>query len=264
MDNSPIGIFDSGLGGLTVLKELLTQLPNESFIYLGDTARLPYGTKSPDTIRKYLLQTSKFLAEKKVKAIVVACNSASSVVKDSETYNDIPIYGVIKPGAQSAVSKTDNQRIGVIATTATINQDSYKNAIHKLAPEAKVHSKACPLLVPLVEEGWHEDPLTNLILHRYLSDLLGDGIDTLVLGCTHYPVLKTNIKKIVGPYISLVDSAEAIAFVLKEKLSSANLLSDSKKPYLKVFATDVNDSFPLMVQRVLGTDAKIPVEVVNL
>lgn len=264
MSNAPIGIFDSGLGGLTVLKELKAQLPNESFIYLGDTARLPYGTKSPETIRKYLQQTSSFLANKNVKAIVVACNSASSVVTENETISGIPIYGVINPGADSAINKTAKNRIGIMGTTATITQDSYKKAIHKLAPDTKVFSKACPLLVPLVEEGWHEDPITNLVLHRYLADLMGDGIDTLVLGCTHYPVLKESIKKIVGPYISLVDSAEAISKVLKEKLSEANLISDNQKPYVKFYATDINESFSLMAQRILGTDTKIPVEAVNL
>lgn len=221
---SPIGVFDSGLGGLTVLKSLATQFPQENFLYLGDTARLPYGTKSPATIRKYSEQIMDFLAAHSVKAIVVACNSASSTLKESE-WKGIPVYDVITPGAGLAVASSSTGRIGVLGTRATVASQVYDKKIKLLAPEAVVVSQACPLFVPLVEEGWTDDPVTNLIVYRYLQPLLVENIDTLVLGCTHYPLLSAVIKKIVGSGVTLLDSGSAVAEILKQDFASGKILA---------------------------------------
>lgn len=241
-DNRPIGLFDSGIGGLTVLRTLISHLPQESFIYLGDTARLPYGNKSAATIERYLIQNIKFLKSQDVKAIVVACNSASTVLlaNDDKKKMDfgIPVYNVIEPGAASAVQASLVKRIGVLGTRATVAAKSYSNLLKKLDPAITVVSQACPLLVPLVEEGWEDDPLTNLIIYRYIQPLLQTGIDTLVLGCTHYPALRGGIGRVVGPNVSLIDSSEAILGLIQADLENGRLKKSLLKQKLRCLTTD--------------------------
>lgn len=245
-----IGIFDSGVGGLTVLKELKQTLPHESFTYLGDTARLPYGSKSPRTIQLYLKQNIRFLEEPGVKALVVACNSASSVLED--TYWDgIPIYGVIKPGSAAALEVTQNRHIGVLGTRATVESGAYVTALRELDPNIRITQQACPLLVPLVEEGWIHDPVTNQILERYLAAPLEAGADTLILGCTHYPVLKKAIAAIAGPQIRLVDSAEVMARTLKADLGSGRIAPERGPGTTHIWTTDTNHAFQEVGRHIL-------------
>lgn len=211
MNNKAIGIFDSGIGGLTVYKAIKKKMPNEKIVYLGDTARLPYGTKSPDTIKKFSEQNSRFLLSKNVKMIVIACNSSSSY---AEAYLqdklEIPVLGVIGPGSEAATS-LGSGKIGVIGTTATISSGSYEAAIKERSPESTVISRDCPLFVPLAEEGWIDHKVTKLVAEEYLLPLKKRGIKTLVLGCTHYPVLKNVIGDVMGESIYLIDSAEVMA-----------------------------------------------------
>lgn len=235
-----IGIFDSGIGGLTVFRALKQALPGESFVYLGDTARLPYGSKSPETIRRYLTQNLRFLKDQHIKAVVVACNSASTVLEEG-TWENMPIYGVIRPGARAALACTKGH-VGILGTRATVTSRAYVHAIHELHEDIRVDQQACPLLVPLVEEGWHGDPITRQILERYLEPLLASGVDTLVLGCTHYPVLKSMIAEIVGPTIQLVDSAEAIAAMLHDDLTQGRIPATAR-PRSLVYTTDINPAF---------------------
>ena len=253
-----IGLFDSGIGGLTVLRTLYQEFPNENFIYLGDTARLPYGTKSPETIEKYLLQNIEFLKKTNVKAIVVACNSASTVLLDPSlavrAAFTIPIYNVIQPGASLAVKLSESKRIGVLGTSATVRASAYLRAITAENAEAKVFQQACPLLVPLVEEGLEDDPITNLILYRYLTPVLQNQIDTLILGCTHYPALSSGIRKVVGPNVQLVDSAQAVAELLKADFKNGLLKTETKTSLasrLRILATDDSPSFLISAQRLM-------------
>lgn len=243
MDPRPIGVFDSGIGGLTVLKELCARFDNESFIYLGDTARLPYGSKSPDTIRKYSEQNMSYLRQQNVKAIVIACNSASTQVSEFELYG-LPVYNVILPGARRALQLSQNKRIGVLGTRATIMSRSYADNIHSLDPQAEVFSQACPLFVPLAEEGWDDDPITNLIVFRYIQPILKNQIDTLILGCTHYPILKRSILKVTGTAIELVDSGTSIADWLAEDFSSGRLtVAANKDREIHIRTTDSSEHF---------------------
>lgn len=224
MRDCPIGVFDSGVGGLTVVKEIMNQLPNEKIVYFGDTARVPYGSKSRETILTFSRQITQFLRTKKVKAIVVACNTASALaVENLKKENDIPILGVVHPGAKAAAETTKNNKVGVIGTVATVNSGIYKEYLQQIKPEVHVYSKACPLFVPLVEENWLYDSVTVEIADRYLSDLMGYGIDTLVLGCTHYPLLRHTLKKVVGDGVTLVNPAYETAFTLKKVLEESNL-----------------------------------------
>lgn len=229
---APIGVFDSGIGGMTVVKELINQLPNEQIIYYGDTARVPYGSKSYDTIITYSRQIAKFLESQGVKAILIACNTVSAVAL--ETLREeltIPIIGVVKPGAKAAVEATKNNRIGVIATKATIGSGIYEDFLRKTDPEIKVFKKACPLFVPLVEEGWIEDEITDSIIHRYLDELIEDDIDALVLGCTHYPLLRHRIQAAVGDKVTLVNPAYESSKAFKYVLEENNLLcEDGERP----------------------------------
>ncbi|WP_374032800.1 glutamate racemase [Bdellovibrio bacteriovorus] len=251
-DSRPIGVFDSGIGGLTVLKELALQFPHESFLYVGDTARLPYGSKSPQTIRKYSEQIIQFLEKQNVKAIVIACNTASSQVSEREI-DGLPIYNVIEPGSQRALELSSGKRIGVLATRATVNSQAYTHKIHALDPQAQVFDQACPLFVPLAEEGWDSDPVTNLIVFRYLSPLLQNHIDTLILGCTHYPILKNSIARVTGSSIELVDSGEAIAQWLSRDFKSGRLgPNKSNEPRrIDIMTTDSSAHFTEMAQRIL-------------
>jgi glutamate racemase len=220
----PVGVFDSGIGGLTVVKRLSSVLPEENIVYFGDTARVPYGSKSNSTVIEYSLQDAKFLMNKNVKAIVVACNTASSIaLKHLKENFGVPVIGMIDPGAQAAVNSTRNGRIGVIGTRATINNNAYSQAIKKLSPELQVFEKACPLFVPLAEEGLIDHEATRLIAHEYLTGLREKEIDTLVLGCTHYPLLSKIIQEVVGENVQLIDSGVASAEVVKYELDRHDL-----------------------------------------
>lgn len=265
MTDRPIGLFDSGIGGLTVLRSLMTTFPNESFVYLGDTARLPYGNKSPDTIRKYLEQNIKFLVQQNVKAIIVACNSASTVLLEpGERHFPVPVYNVIEPGAAAALAVSVNKRIGVLGTKATVRAQSYANVLKKLDPSIEVIQQACPLLVPLVEEGWEEDPLTNLVIYRYVQPVLATGVDTLILGCTHYPALRGGIGRVAGPNVNLIDSSEAIGKLLNEDFSSGRLAKGSKRQPLRLMTTDSAPSFGEIAVRLMRPHATPPLETIDL
>ena len=214
--NAPVGVFDSGVGGLTVAREIMRHLPNENIVYFGDTARVPYGSKSKDNIIRYSRQIVNFLKTQGVKAIVIACNTASALALDVvSAENDIPIIGVIEPGARAALGMTQSKKIGVIGTEATIRSQMYDKIIKSVDEEAEVIGKACPLFVPLVEEGWIYDSVTVEVAERYLSELKGYGIDTLVLGCTHYPLLRSTIGEVMGEQVTLVNPAYETARELK-------------------------------------------------
>lgn len=223
----PIGVFDSGVGGLTVVKEIMRQIPNEKIVYFGDTARVPYGSKSKEIVTKYSQQIVRFLHTKQVKAIVVACNTASACAMDVlEQEVDIPIVEVVRPGAKAASESTVNGRIGVIGTQATIGSGIYTDYIKKLYPSSEVIGKACPLFVPLVEEGLLQDPVTDEIAKRYLSELIDLDIDTLILGCTHYPLIKDTIGRVIGSHVQLVNPAYETARALKKLLKEKSLLNN--------------------------------------
>lgn len=249
----PIGIFDSGLGGLTVVKEVARLLPHEDIIYVGDTARVPYGTKSPDTIRRYAQQIAFFLLNREVKAIVVACNTVSAVALKALRHLPIPVLGVIEPGARAAVLTTSSLRVGVIGTPATIRSGAYKNAIQKLSPRAKVAEKACPLFVPLVEEGWENHPTTKEIAREYLKPMLSARIDTLVLGCTHYPLLKSTLQSVVGKKIQLIDSAQETAKDVRNLLQEKKILKKSGPSKMTFFVTDNPAGFTKFGHQILGS-----------
>ena len=244
MAKRAIGIFDSGVGGLTVLKEVATLLPGEDIIYLGDTARVPYGTKSPSTVKGYAKEAGAFLAGKGVKLIVVACNTASAVSLTllEEAYN-IPVVGVIEPGAKGAITQSLGQRIGVIGTEGTIKSGAYEKSIKKLAPDAAVFTKACPLFVPLVEEGWLDHEVARLVAKEYLAPLLKEEIDTLVLGCTHYPLLKTLLKDLLPKGVSLVDSACETAKSVAQQLQKHSLNNRAPQRTVHYYVTDASDRF---------------------
>jgi glutamate racemase len=268
----PIGVFDSGVGGLTVVAALRRRLPKESILYLGDTARLPYGSKSPDTVTRYTRKNIEFLVERGVKAVVVACNTASALALEHLRLDGgMPLWGVIEPGARQA-AQVSRGRVGIIATEATVRSDAYARALRRLRPDLAVVSRACPLFVPLVEEGWHDDVVTAEVARRYLEPLLEADIDTLVLGCTHYPLLKPILSRLVGPSIQLVDSAEAVAEVVAEGLAEAGLLHrDESGPggsrglpaQQHLCVTDAGETFQRVAGRILG-DPDLPLEWVEV
>lgn len=230
--SAPVGVFDSGVGGLTVAREIMRQIPNEKIIYFGDTARVPYGSKSQETVTRYSEQIVRFLKTFQVKTIVVACNTASAYALDTLEQNiEIPIIGVIKPGARTAAEVTRNGRIGVIATEATIASQMYTKYITRLNSDVTIYEKACPLFVPLVEEGLLEDPVTDEIARRYLTELIDIDIDTLILGCTHYPLIRSTLHRIMGERVTLVNPAYETAVELKRMLSDMDMLND-KAPEL--------------------------------
>lgn len=245
---APIGIFDSGVGGLTVVREVMRQIPNEKIVYFGDTARVPYGSKSKETITKFSRQIVRFLEKQNVKAIVVACNTASAYALDElEREINIPIIGVVKPGARVAAEVTRNGKIGIIGTEATVGSQIYSRYIKEIKPKSEVVGKACPLFVPLVEEGLLHDPVTDEIAMRYLSGLIDSGIDTLILGCTHYPLIRSTVGKIMGERVTLVNPAYETARELRELLCEKNLLN-TEKPLLGVnqyqfFVSDAAEKF---------------------
>ncbi len=250
----PIGVFDSGIGGLTVVRQLISELPNENIVYFGDTARVPYGSKSNSTVIEYSLQNAKFLIDKNVKAIVVACNTASSVALPAlKEKLDIPVIGVIVPGATDAIKSTKNNRIGVIGTRATINNKAYSDVIKILNKNIEVFETACPLFVPLAEEGWTNHKATYSIAEEYLKDLHELNIDTLVLGCTHYPILSEVIQKVMGVDVALIDSGIATAVAVKEELSKLGLLnSSSNQGEHSFYVSDVPTKFKEVAELFMG------------
>ncbi|MBQ8923987.1 MAG: glutamate racemase [Lachnospiraceae bacterium] len=261
MDAS-IGVFDSGVGGLTVVREIMRQLPSENVIYFGDTARVPYGSKSKNTILKFSRQIVRFLRTKNVKAIVVACNTASALaLEDMRDEIDIPVIGVVRPGAKMAVEKTKTKHVGVIGTEATIKSGIYTDYIRQLDEEVNVIGKACPLFYPLVEEGLLEDRITDDMIHRYLSELKPYGVDSLVLGCTHYPLLFNPIKRYMGDEVTLINPAYETAKELKNILSDKKLLNNrSNVPSYEFYVSDGMDKFKAFADKVLP----INVDIVNV
>lgn len=250
----PIGIFDSGIGGLTVLKEILRKLPHESVIYLGDTARVPYGIRSPETVTRYSFENTRFLISKDIKALVIACNTASSIsLEPIKNFVPVPVVGVIEPGAKAAVSFTKNKKVGVIGTEATIKSNSYTKAIKAIDKDVEVFSLACPLFVPLVEEGWTEGRIVEMIVERYLNDIRDKGIDTLVLGCTHYPLLKKIISKVMGGKVKLIDSAIETAREITAILRNFSLQRTGKSNTThKFYVTDSPERFIDIGKKYLG------------
>jgi len=259
MDNrkeAPIGVFDSGVGGLTVVKEIMYQIPNEKVIYFGDTARVPYGNKTKETVTKYALQIVRFLKTQHVKAIVVACNTASAYALDEiEQAADVPVIGVVKPGAKMAVEATKNGKIGVIGTRGTIGSETYTTYIRQLNPGVEVIGKECPLFVHLVEEGLWEDPVTEEIAKRYLTDLIDVDIDTLILGCTHYPMIRSTVGRIMGKQVTLVNPAYETARELKEMLLEKGLESEHRPglgtELYRFFVSDAADKFQRFANSIL-------------
>ena len=256
---APIGVFDSGVGGLTVAREIMRNLPNERIVYFGDTARVPYGSKSKDTIIRYAKQIIRFLRTQDVKAIVIACNTASALaLEEVEKELDIPIIGVVEPGARVAAATTKNGKIGVIGTESTINSHMYPQLIKEYRPDVTVFGKACPLFCPLVEEGWLKDPVTEEVAKRYLKELLKEDIDTLILGCTHYPLLRSLLSGLVGDQIQLVNPAYETAKELERLLKKENLANEGEKapgkePY-RFFVSDAADKFKNFANSILPYD----------
>jgi glutamate racemase len=250
----PVGVFDSGIGGLTVVAEIMRQLPRESIVYFGDTARLPYGPKSSETVTQFAVQDTEFLLRHGVKVVVVACNTASSVAMEAlRARYDLPIIGVIEPGAIAAVSATMNGKIGVIGTEGTIASGAYSKEIAKLDRDIAVIEKACPLFVPLAEEGWTDREVSLVIAHEYLTPLRDAGVDVVVLGCTHYPILKATIGKVFGPSVRLIDSAEETAREVAERLSSLGLArKDPSAPAHRFCVSDFPHRFREQAERFLG------------
>lgn len=247
-----IGIFDSGLGGLTVLKVLSKKFPEESFCYLGDIARLPYGNKSPETIRKYGLQILKFLKEQNVKALIIACNSASTVFLGESDFEGIPLLNVIEPGSRAAIQISQDKKIAVLGTSATIRSKAYETTLRQLDPEVNVFAEACPLFVPLVEEGLIQDPITEMIAERYLQNIRQEMIKTVILGCTHYPVLKPDLMKVLGKDVQLVESGEVLSEQIAQLYHSGKIAKPaSKARQIRVCITDLTDHFERLAHQLM-------------
>lgn len=259
--DKPIGVFDSGIGGLTVVKRLIAALPNENIVYFGDTARVPYGSKSNETVIQYSIENTSLLMEKDIKALVVACNTASSVAIPvlKQKFN-LPIIGMIESGSAYAVNETQNNKIGIIGTRATIYNKAYSKAINKLNKKIEVHEITCPLFVPLAEEGWMTHKATYTIAEEYLSDLKLVDVDTLVLGCTHYPILVNVIQDVVGDKVKLIDSGVAAAVSVKHELTKLDLLTNSSTlGNVEYYVSDIPTKFKDLAQLFLGR----PIEKVN-
>ena len=264
MNKAPLGVFDSGIGGLTVARALFERLPNESIIYFGDTARVPYGPKSPDTVRRYSAEILAYLLKRGVKAVVIACNTSTAhALGYLKERSSVPVVGVIEPGARAAVAATKSGTIGVIGTAGTIASGAYERAIKALRPDARVHSQPCPLFVPLVEEGWFEHPAAELIAREYLEPLKRATVDVLVLGCTHYPLLKPLLSRVMGPDVTLVDSAEETAKVVSGELERQGLLANGGPHEHRFVVSDDEPHFRKVGAVFLGEKLK-QVEVVPL
>lgn len=265
LKNAPIGIFDSGIGGLTVAKAVIEALPDENIIYFGDTARVPYGIKSKETVRTYALEITRFLLKRGVKMILIACNTVSASAKEEiiKAAGDVPVLDVITAGTKNAVSKPNHQNIGVIGTLGTVNSQAYVSAIHQFDSAIQVKQKACPMLVPLAEEGWIDNEVALKTLHHYLDEFQGSGIQSLILGCTHYPLFKKVIPKILnGDDVEIIDSAESIAESAKEKLDEMELLNTSGGDF-QCFVSDRPQRFQELAERFLGRTLN-EVDVVDL
>jgi glutamate racemase len=256
--NDPIGVFDSGLGGLTVVKELFVALPEENIVYFGDTARVPYGTKSRETIIRYSREIVDVLLKHKVKMIVVACNTASSLALDVlKKECPVPIVGVIDPGAKKAAHSTKSKKVGIIATQSTVKSGKYAKRLKDFEPKVQVLSQPCPLFVPLVEEGWVDHDITYRVAKEYLGDFKKENIDTLILGCTHYPLLKKTIAKVMGKKVTLIDSAREVAMEVKKILKDQDQLRHHKNaPEHLYLVSDEPEIFKYRAVRFLGTGVK--------
>jgi len=254
--SDPIGVFDSGIGGLTVVAALQEILPGETIFYIGDTARVPYGGKSRRTVERYSIEIGGLLLAERAKMIVVACNTASALaVPRMQDLFKVPVQGVVEPGARAAVAASKKRRVGVIGTRATIASGAYEHAIRSLAPDVEVFSEACPLLVPLIEEGLFDDSITDQVLARYLDPLLGRGIDTLVLGCTHYPLLRDAMARAAGPDVQLVDSAQNCALAVRDLLAERDIAAGSDHlGRLQVALTDSTEGFLRTAERALDLE----------
>lgn len=256
---APIGVFDSGIGGLTVAREIMRQIPKERIIYFGDTARVPYGNKSGNTIIRYSCQIVRFLQTRQVKAIVVACNTASAYALEAlKQQVDIPVIGVVKPGARVAVRESSGGNIGLIGTAATVGSHIYRDYIQSLRPDASVFEKACPLFVPLVEEGWRKDPVTEIVARRYLEEMKERKVDTLILGCTHYPLLRSTVRKVMGDEVVLVNPAYETAIELRELLKREQIDNQGhskvdENPY-EFFVSDEAERFRAFADSILPVD----------
>ena len=257
-----IGIFDSGVGGLTVLGALRERLPAEDFVYLGDTARLPYGTKSATTVQRYAVNAAAHLQNHGIRLLVVACNTASSyALGELRERSPVPVIGVVEPGARAAVA-TGAGHIAVIGTEGTVKSDAYQKALARLAPSVKVGAVACPLLVPLAEEGWGDHPVTDQVAQHYLGPLLDWGVETVILGCTHYPLLRPSLQRVVGPAVRLVDSATSVAETVADV--HADLVTGSGAPgSVRLELTDASDRFLRITRAILGCDPE-HLEVVDI
>ncbi len=262
---APVGVFDSGVGGLTVAREIMRQLPRENMVYFGDTARVPYGSKSRNNIIRYSRQIIRFLQTKEVKAIVIACNTASALALDTgKEETDIPIIGVIEPGARAAVQATENGMIGVAGTEATIQSETYTNVIRKMRPDAAVIGKPCPLFVPLVEEGFAKHRITEEVIDIYLSEMRQTDIDTMILGCTHYPLLRSRIMAYFGEKVHIVNPAYETAVDLKKILDESGManLSDAAAAY-EFYVSDAAEKFTRLANTILPYDVAAT-KVVNI
>lgn len=267
MSTDAIGVFDSGLGGLTAVKELLNVLPNEKIVYFGDTGRVPYGNRSRETIFKYAMQDANFLLSKNVKIVVAACGTVSSVASKLGGILQVPFTGVVEPTAKAAVNATKNGKIGVIGTTATINSNSYKKEIERINPMLSVYQKDCPLFVPLVENDFisKEDPITYMVVERYLEGLKKQGIDTLILGCTHYPLLKAVISAVMGNSVTLIDSGRETALYASTLLEGNNLLNKKTKTGgCDFYVSDRVEGFSTVAGLFLGRDIDKDVTRINI
>ena len=258
MDNRPIGFFDSGIGGLTSIPHLMRSLPNERIIFYGDTARTPYGSKSPDTIKEFSLQIGEFLSKKDVKMIVSACNTVSSTALDTlrEAFPDIPVVGCITPTAKEVANLCESdERVAVMATKATINSGAYEKKILELRPDIKLLSKATPAIVPLIEEGIVDNEIMDLTIKYYLDEIVNEGIDTLVLGCTHYPLIRENLHRIY-PDLKLISSSKAAAIAVEMELREKDILAEEGTGDNYFYASDLSDNFVRMIELVLGKDKR--------
>ncbi len=264
MNSNPIGVFDSGVGGLTVVRAMVDLMPHEKFVYFGDTARVPYGSKSSFSVKQFAKENANFLLQKNVKAMVIACNTATAVaLPELQNSISVPVVGVVSPGAGRAVAVSENSKIGVIGTNGTIKSDAYKKAINEIDVNIEVHSLACPLFVPLIEENWLAHEATNLIVREYLDEIVAKGIDTLVLGCTHYPLLSEVIQRLY-PHLKLVDSAVSTAVVVKRIMREKEIEAIDKKGAVNIFLSDYSDSFKSLAERILKRDLGKHLEKVNL
>lgn len=259
---SAIGVFDSGIGGLTVLQKIIETLPRENTVYLGDTARAPYGTKSVETVLRYSFENSRFLLEKDVKVVVVACNTSTAIALTAlRDRLSIPVIGVIEPGVRKAAESTKNKKVGVIGTDATIQSGAYTRALKEADPAIEVYSRACPLFVPLVEEGWTDNSVVDMTVAAYLGSFKQSGIDTLILGCTHYPLLKKAIRRFMGSGVRLVDSADETAKEVAKALQKRILTRKNGKGVHSFFVTDAPDRFIEVGRRFLGEKVESAVRI---